>query len=140
MSDQPVTDREGLNQLLEGRSDDEINAFVNEMGVEQLLDQVFAGMQEAFVPERAAGQNAVTQWDVKAGDGVHSRQVVIADGTCTVRKETDETPRLTLALSLPDFLRFVSGQLDGMQAFMGGKLRLTGDLMLAQTMQAWFNT
>ena len=27
---------------------------------------------------------------------------------------------------------------DGMQAFMSGKLKLGGDIMLAQTMQTWF--
>jgi putative sterol carrier protein len=31
-----------------------------------------------------------------------------------------------------------AGQLDGMQAFMTGKLKLTGDMMFAQSMQAWF--
>ena len=35
-------------------------------------------------------------------------------------------------------VRFMAGQLDGMQAFMTGKLKLSGDMMFAQTMQAWF--
>ena len=63
---------------------------------------------------------------------------LIADGTCKVEPGAAETPRLTLTLELPDFLRFVAGQLDGMQAFMSGKLKLGGDIMLAQTMQTWF--
>ena len=46
---------------------------------------------------------------------------------------------MTLGQSLPDFLRFIAGELDGMQAFMSGKLRLSGDLMFAQNMQRWFN-
>jgi putative sterol carrier protein len=46
---------------------------------------------------------------------------------------------VTLGLSLPDFLRLILGQLDGMQAFMGGKLKLSGEIMLAQTMQSWFD-
>ena len=41
-------------------------------------------------------------------------------------------------MALPDFLRFLTGQLDGMQAFMTGKLKLSGDMMFAQSMQAWF--
>jgi putative sterol carrier protein len=36
-------------------------------------------------------------------------------------------------------LRLVSGKLNGMQAFFAGKLKLTGDMMFAQTMQGWFN-
>lgn len=142
MSDASAADigREGLGQLLEGRSDEEINEFVSQAGVDTLLEQVFEGMRAAFVAERAAGQSAVAQWDITAPDGAHTFQVKMADGQCTVSAGTPDSPRVTLALSLPDFLRFVSGQLDGMQAFMGGKLKLSGDMMFATTMQNWFET
>ena len=46
---------------------------------------------------------------------------------------------MTLGLSLPDFLRLILGSLDGMQAFMSGKLKIGGDVMLAQVMQSWFD-
>jgi putative sterol carrier protein len=142
MSDASAADigREGLAQLLDGRSDEEINEFAGQAGVDTLLEQIFEGMRTAFVPERAAGQSAVAQWDVTAADGVHTFQVKMADGQCTVSPGTPDPARVTLALSLPDFLRFVSGQLDGMQAFMGGKLKLSGDMMFATTMQNWFET
>jgi putative sterol carrier protein len=130
--------RSALAELVEGHSDDEITQAAEELGIDTLLDQVFAGMEEAFRPDKAAGQNAVVQWDVNAPDGTRSRTVHIADGTCKVEPGAAENPRLTLTLSLPDFLRFVAGQLDGMQAFMSGKLKLGGDIMLAQTMQSWF--
>jgi putative sterol carrier protein len=55
-----------------------------------------------------------------------------------VAKGAGESPRVTLGLALADFVRFVSGKLDGMQAFMAGKLKLTGDMFFAQTMQTWF--
>jgi putative sterol carrier protein len=132
--------RSALAELVEGHSDDEITKSAEELGIDTLLDQVFAGMEQAFRPEKAAGQNAVVQWDVNAPEGTRSRTVRIADGTCKVEPGAAETPRLTLTLELPDFLRFVAGQLDGMQAFMSGKLKLGGDIMLAQTMQAWFAT
>jgi putative sterol carrier protein len=132
--------RSALAELVEGHSDDEITKSAEELGIDTLLDQVFAGMEQAFRPEKAAGQNAVVQWDVNAPEGTRSRTVRIADGTCKVEPGAAESPRLTLTLELPDFLRFVAGQLDGMQAFMSGKLKLGGDIMLAQTMQAWFAT
>lgn len=130
--------RNALVELVEGHTDDEINQAAEELGVDTLLDQVFDGMQQAFQPEKAAGQSAVVQWDVDAPDGTRSRTVHIADGTCKVEPGAADSPRLTLTLTLADFLRFVSGQLDGMQAFMSGKLKLGGDIMLAQTMQSWF--
>ena len=71
-------------------------------------------------------------------EGTHSYQLQVADGTCTAVQGNGEPARVTLGMTLPDFLRFLTGQLDGMQAFMTGKLKLSGDMMFAQSMQAWF--
>jgi len=131
---------EALAQLLEGRSDEEINEFVNAAGVDTVLAQVFDAMTERLDPQKAAGQTAVVQWDVNAPDGVHSYQFKVENGAGSWAQGTPDTPRVTLTFSLADFLRFVAGQLDGMQAFMGGKLRLAGDMMFATTLQTWFNT
>ncbi len=142
----PVTDisdannPEALAQLLEGRSDDEINEFVNAAGVDTVLSQVFDAMKERLDPQKAAGQTAVVQWDVKATDGTHSYQFKVDNGSGSWTQGTPDTARVTLTFGLPDFLRFVAGQLDGMQAFMGGKLQLAGDMMFATTLQTWFNT
>ena len=129
---------EALAQLLEGRSDDEINEFVAVAGVDTVLAQVFDAMKERLDPSKAAGQSAVIQWDVNAPDGVHSVQFKVDNGACSVAKGAAESPRVTLGLNMADFVRFVSGKLDGMQAFMSGKLKLTGDMFFAQTMQTWF--
>lgn len=37
-----------------------------------------------------------------------------------------------ISISKEDFLAMASGELDGMMAFMQGKLRVQGDMMLAQ--------
>ena len=142
----PVTDisdannPEALAQLLEGRSDEEINEFVNAAGVDTVLTQVFDAMKERLDPQKSAGQSAVVQWDVNASDGTHNYQFKVDNGSGSWTQGTPDSPRVTLTFSLPDFMRFVAGQLDGMQAFMGGKLRLAGDMMFATTLQTWFNT
>src|SRR4051794_27786909 len=135
-----ANDPEALGKLLEGRSDEEINQFVEAAGVDTVLTQVFDAMKERFAPEKAAGQSAVVQWDVNAPDGTHTYQFKVADGAASWAQGTGDAPRVTLGFSLADFLRFVAGQLDGMQAFMGGKLKLSGDMMFATTLQTWFNT
>ena len=127
-----------LGALIEGRTDEEINQFVKTTGVDTLLGQIFNAMGSAFVPEAAAGQSATVQYDVTAEDGAHSYQLKVADGKCQVIKGSSEPARVTLGLALPDFLRLIAGKLDGMQAFMSGKLRLAGDMMFAQTRQTWF--
>jgi putative sterol carrier protein len=138
MAEGEIGSREELGALIEGRSDDEINQGVEALGVDKVLSQVFEGMVQAFQPDKAAGQSAVIGWDVTAPDGTHSYQLEIADGTCTLHQGNEKQARVTLGMALPDFLRFMSGQLDGMQAFMTGKLKLSGDMMFAQSMQTWF--
>ncbi|HZQ77879.1 MAG TPA: SCP2 sterol-binding domain-containing protein [Acidimicrobiia bacterium] len=134
-----IAGREELAAMIEGKSDDEINAGVAERGTDEVLGQIFNHMaKESFRPERAGNQSAVVGWDITAPDGTHSYELKVADGTCTVLPGGTEPARVTLGMALPDFLRFVTGKLDGMQAFMTGKLKLSGDMMFAQSMQAWF--
>ena len=134
-----IGSREELAAMIEGKSDDEINAGVSELGTEKVLGQIFEYMAGRFQPERAGGQSAVIGWDITSPDGTHSYQLKVADGACTAAQGNAEPARVTLGMALPDFLRFLTGQLDGMQAFMAGKLKLSGDMMFAQSMQAWFS-
>ena len=109
---------EELAALIEGKSDDEINAGVAERGTEKVLTQIF---------------------DITSPEGTHQYQLKVADGTCEAVSGAPEPARVTMGLAVPDLLRLVTGKLDGMQAFMTGKLKLSGDMMFAQSMQAWFS-
>ena len=138
MSEQQM-DQGALGELVEGKSDDEINEAVNQMGgSDALLTQVFQGFKDRFQADKAAGQSAVIQWDITTPDGVKTTQLHVKDGNLDVVPGGTEAARVTLQLAQPDFIRFIAGKLDGMQAFMTGKLKLQGDMMFAQTMQAWF--
>lgn len=139
MADFQASSPEELKALIEGRSDDEINAGLKATGSQSALDKVFQGMVEAFIPEKAAGQSAVIQYDVNAPEGKLSYQLKVADGKCTLVKGSPESARVTLALSAPDFLRLVTGKLNGQTAFFQGKLKLSGDMMFAVTQENWFD-
>ncbi len=138
MSSEAEARRKELAATLEGRSDDEIVQGVQAQGIDTVLDQIFAGMKDAFLPEKAGNQSAVIQYDVNAAGKVHTYQLKVANGKCELAKGAGGPARVTLALGLADLLRLVSGKLNGMQAFMTGKLKLTGDMMFAQVMQGWF--
>jgi len=116
MADDRQKRRQELAATLEGRSDEEITQGVVAQGADTVLGQIFSGMSEA----------------------VHSYQLKIAGGKCELVKGAAGPARVTLTLQAPDFLRLVTGTLNGMQAFMTGKLKLTGDMMFAQVMQGWF--
>ena len=127
-----------LGRVVEGRSEQEIVADVELRGIEVVLDQIFAAMAAAAVPEATAARTALVQFDVTAPDGVHSYLLNCADGKCVAQKSTGEAARLTISLALLDFIRMVVGKTDGMQLFLSGRLRLSGDMKLAQSMPRWF--
>jgi putative sterol carrier protein len=133
-----IGSREELAAMIEGKSDDEVNAGVAALGTEKVLTQIFEGWAERFSPDRAGGQSAVIGFDITSPEGTHQYQLKVADGTCQAVSGAPDPARVTLGLDVPDLLRLVTGKLDGMQAFMTGKLKLSGDMMFAQSMQAWF--
>ena len=137
MSQMNIQDRSALRKVLEGRSDEEINRALAGK-YEDTCAEVFAGMKRHFLPEKAKDQRAVIQYDVKAPDAVHTWQIKIEAAQCEVAKGAAERARVTLSLAFPDFLRLVSGKLNGVQAYFTGKLKISGDALFAQTMQGWF--
>ena len=141
MSQYDVSDYSALVALVDDRSTDELNAAVQEQegGPAGVLDKVFAGMATSFNPERAAGQQATVQYEITVPDGAHEYAMRIADGRCQVEAGRADSPRVTLRIGLADFLRLLTGRANGMQLFMTGKLKVSGDLFFAQTYQAWFD-
>src|SRR4030095_8125002 len=108
-------------------------------GVAGVVDKFSAGMADSFNPEKAAGQQAVVQYEITAPDGSHEYAMRIADGRCEIDKGRAERPPGNLRIGLADFLRLITGTANGMQLFMTGKLKVSGDLFFAQTYQSWFD-
>ena len=130
--------RSELGGLIDGRSDDEIVQGALEMGVENVLGPIFDGMRHAFMPKKAKGESAVLQYDVEVGGATFTYQVKVHRGICTTTRDGREPTRLTIAAKLPDFLRLVAGKIHGVEAFLTGKVKLTGEMLLAPKMQSWF--
>lgn len=96
----------------------------------------FDTLSERFIPEAAKGVNAVYQFEI-AGDGGGTYHVKVTDGTMEVVEGSAESPSTTIKMSADDYLQMVNGKLSGTMAFMKGKLKVTGNVMLAQKMQAF---
>lgn len=122
---------------IKGKSDEEILADAKGQE-DSLLDGLFDAMKEAFDPAAASGQAAVIQYDIKTPIGIQKFQIKVDGGACTIMKEGAEKARVTLAMNLPDFLRMMALELDGMQAYMTGKLKIAGDIMFSQNLSRWF--
>ena len=141
MSQIDASDYSSLKTAVEEKSNDELVSTIQQQegGVDGVLDKVFAGMSESFNPDKAAGQQAVVQYEITGPDGSHDYAMRIADGRCEIEPGRAESPRVSLRIALADFLRLITGAANGMQLFMTGKLKVSGDLFFAQTYQSWFD-
>lgn len=100
--------------------------------------QLMEKMPAAFIPEKAQGVNAVIHFKF-TGAEAGEWNAKIADGKCEVTQGAPSTPAtLTLTADSSDYVKIFTGELDGMQAFMQGKLKLGGDLNLAMKMMQMF--
>jgi len=101
------------------------------------VKEVFNKMPEVFNPNAAQGVNAVFQFEI-TGEGGGSWNVAIKDGACEVNEGTHDSPSVTLTMSGETWLGMVNKEVNGMQAFMSGQLKATGDIMLAQRIEQLF--
>lgn len=97
----------------------------------------FEELPTHFKPDKAAGLEAVYQFDV-SGDGGGQWHADISGGTCTVVPGQASDPNITLSASDKDFLSMVNGKLNPQMAFMTGKLKVKGDMGLAMRLQSIF--
>jgi putative sterol carrier protein len=93
--------------------------------------EVFDKVPEVFNASAAKGLDAVFQFDI-TGEGGGQWNVTVKNDACEVQEGTHASPTVALTMSAETWLAMVNGELNGMQAFMAGKLQLTGDMMLAQ--------
>ena len=106
--------------------------------VQMTPDQIVDAMPQYLVPEKAGTTNAVIAFDL-SGEGAGKWWVRVHDGVAESGKgEPPEAPKLTLKASVQDWVNIMTGKLDGMSAFMQGKLKTEGDLSLAMKMQSMF--
>jgi len=135
-----MTQPSEIGQILLGRTDDEILAWVRSVGgTDATLEQAFWGIKEAFQSDRAAGQSALIRWNIATPQGdVASYEFEVADGECTLSRGALGEPVVVLSLDLTDFLRLATGCLDPVDAYKSGKLAIEGDMVVAKALPEWF--
>jgi putative sterol carrier protein len=132
-----VNDRVGLANAIAGKSDEEIDTELAGRSA-LVVSRVAQGMKGHFVPENGPRERVIIQYQVKSPDGVLPFQVTLANGQCAVDDGVAPQPTMTLNMSLPNFLRLVSGKLGGLTAMVTGRLDVSGDVLLARKVQSWF--
>ena len=102
------------------------------------VKEIFDEMPRRLNAEAASGVDCVIQHDL-TGDGGGSYYAEIKDGACSVTEGTHGSPTMGLVMEAADFIALTHGELDGMGAFMSGKLKITGDMGIAMKLQALFS-
>ncbi len=101
------------------------------------IADLMSKMPAAFLPDRAPGLEAVIQFKF-TGNEAGNWYAEIKDGKCTVHQGEHPSPRMTLSADSSDYIKIFTGELDGMKAFMEGKIKLAGDLNLAMKLTQMF--
>ena len=103
----------------------------------EVMPAVLGRMAENTTEAAKGHAGTTVAWRFDDGATYHLR--FEEHGGATWGEGTGEGPRLTFVTSPATWVKMVAGKLDGMQAFMTGKLRIEGDIMFAQQFQTLFN-
>jgi len=90
-----------------------------------------------FQPDKAKGINATFQFEL-TGEGGGTWVVRVAEGQCTVAEGGIDRPSATISMKAADYVAITQGKLDMARAFMGGKIKVKGDMGLIMRLPALF--
>ncbi len=109
----------------------------NSSGSTQMADMnsIFTEMKSRFNADAAAGTDAVFQYEISDGGEWF---VTVQDGSCEVTEGSNDDATVTLRMDTETLEEVMSGETDGMQAFMSGRIQADGDIMLATKLAAIF--
>ncbi|SRR5581483_2218131 len=101
------------------------------------VGELFETMPNKFDPKAAVGMTKTLQWNITGDDaGVWAFQIINGEGQLIPGGV--EKPDITFTTRGKDWLAIAEGKLDPMKAFMSGKLKVTGDMMLAMKVPQLF--
>lgn len=107
---------------------------------DRVIDSLVVHLSGQFRPEKAGDLDAVIHvklWD-RPGGGYDHRELVIADGACSISATPEHDPRLTLKVRPSDLRAIVSGATGPRRLALRGRLRVIGDVGLGMRLTELF--
>ena len=137
----PAQLAEGFARVMRDAPEERIDQLMRSPARRPILDGIFWQMPRQLDSRRAVGMKSSTRFCItgRADGGVDTYQLEIQDGRCRVIRGTQAPePQITITVDGAEFLRLASGNSDPMQAYLKGRLRMAGDLMLAAKLASLF--
>jgi len=101
--------------------------------------ELFKKMPQALIAEKAKDVQAIIQIEL-SGDEGGIWVVNIDDGQCHITTEPVDKPDMAIAMAADDYMAMTRGELNPMNAFMQGKIKVQGDMNLAMKFQGMFRS
>ena len=99
--------------------------------------EIINAMPGAFLPAKAGNTKALVQLDLKGENG--GQWVIdVANGQCRVRQEVAAKPDVTVTMAGDDFAGLYRNEINPVQAFMSGKIKVAGNVGLVMQLMNWF--
>lgn len=98
--------------------------------------QVIEKLPGRFIKENALDLSVVFQFVLEDSEDFF---IDVADQTCRIETAEHPDPDVTLIMDAATMIDVINGELDGMSAFMTGRLRAEGNIMLAPRLSKLFS-
>lgn len=99
--------------------------------------EVFEAMPARLDAAKADGIDVVIGWDL-SGDEETQQTIKISGGSLTVEEGLSADANATISMDSDDFVAMTTGELNPMMAFMGGKVKVDGDMSAVMKIQSIF--
>jgi putative sterol carrier protein len=100
------------------------------------VDRVIDKLPSRFVAANAEDFEAVFQFVIEDDNDFY---ISILNQTCSVERGEHPDPNITLIMDAETVVDVVTGETDGMSAFLKGRLRAEGNVMLATKLSKLFS-
>jgi putative sterol carrier protein/acyl dehydratase len=111
-----------------------MDAVIGELS---MVKAIFEKMPSTFNADAAKGVDATFQFNI-SGEGGGDWYAEVKGETCKVEAGVHANPTSTIKMDAADFVDMINGKLSSMQAFMAGKLKISGDIMKSQLITKLF--